>query len=58
MQLEDISTSLVRGDAGAAERLTREALEEGFAPRLILEEGLIAGMNSVGVKFRNKEGLP
>ncbi len=55
MQLEEISMSLVRGDAGAVERLTREALEEGIPPRLILEEGLIAGMTIVGVKFRNNE---
>ncbi|MBZ5554346.1 MAG: corrinoid protein [Acidobacteriia bacterium] len=55
MELEEISGSLVRGDSGAVESLTRRALEEGFSPRVILEEGLIAGMNVVGMKFRNNE---
>ncbi|MBZ5535975.1 MAG: corrinoid protein [Acidobacteriia bacterium] len=55
MQLEEISRSLVRGDPGAVEKLTRQALDEGFPPRVILEEGLIAGMSVVGMKFRNNE---
>lgn len=55
MELEEISRSLVRGDSGEVEKLTRQALEEGFPPRAILEEGLIAGMNVVGVKFRCNE---
>jgi 5-methyltetrahydrofolate--homocysteine methyltransferase len=55
MELEEISMSLVRGDSGAVETLTRQALDKGFPPRAILDAGLIAGMNVVGVRFRNNE---
>lgn len=40
----------MRGEVGADE-LTKLALEEGIKPTEILEQGLIPGMNAVGLKF-------
>ena len=40
----------MRGEVGADE-LTKHALEEGINPTEILEQGLIPGMNAVGLKF-------
>jgi len=40
----------MRGEVGADE-LTKQALEEGIKPTEILEQGLIPGMNAVGLKF-------
>ncbi len=40
----------MRGEVGADE-LTRQALEAGIKPVEILEQGLIPGMNAVGLKF-------
>jgi 5-methyltetrahydrofolate--homocysteine methyltransferase len=55
MRLDDIADSLIRGDANEAARLTREALDAGFAPDAVLERGLMAGMSVIGVKFKNNE---
>ncbi len=43
----------MRGQPGAFE-LTRLALDEGTPAKLVLEHGLIAGMNRVGENFRAK----
>ena len=40
----------MRGEVGADE-LTKQALEAGLKPAEILEQGLIPGMNAVGLKF-------
>jgi methanogenic corrinoid protein MtbC1 len=40
----------MRGEVGADE-LTKQALEVGIKPAEILEQGLIPGMNAVGLKF-------
>lgn len=40
----------MRGEVGADE-LTKQALEDGIMPTEILEQGLIPGMNAVGLKF-------
>jgi methanogenic corrinoid protein MtbC1 len=48
----------MKGKDGADE-LTRMALDEGFGPGEILEQGLMNGMEKVGVKFReNKIFVP
>ena len=51
MQL--ISYNLIVGDHHAVDRLTRQALDDGFSANTILDDGLIAGMAIVGVKFRD-----
>ena len=42
----------LQGEDGVDE-LTRRALEEGIAPADILQQGLVAGMRNIGVKFRD-----
>ena len=51
--LQDVACNLISGDQHAVDRLTKEALERGFSPSTILDDGLIAGMRVVGVKFRD-----
>ena len=53
--LVNISEELQKGKAKVVSQLVAEALESGIAPNDILTEGFIAGMNVVGVKFRNNE---
>ncbi|MBI4427965.1 MAG: corrinoid protein [Ignavibacteriales bacterium] len=53
--LEQISTNLQEGYAERVKKLTVEALEARIPPQTILTEGLIAGMDVVGKKFKNNE---
>ena len=55
LDLNEISEALQRGDAGKVEKLVRLALAEKLSPKEILENGLIKGMNIIGVKFKNNE---
>ena len=48
-----LAQHLIDGHADDVARLTREALDEGQAPSDILERGLIAGMQVIGVRFRD-----
>jgi len=50
--LERIAQGLEAGDDAALPQLVREALAQGIAATTILDDGLIAGMNEVGEKFR------
>ena len=51
--MQDISVSLIKGDNNKVDQLTQEALKSGFTANTILDDGLIAGMAIVGVKFRD-----
>lgn len=53
--LAEISEKLQTGRAEAVKSLVQEALEKGVKPKEILEEGLLAGMNIIGEKFKNNE---
>ena len=53
--LKAIAENLINGKAPAVEEGVRQALDEGVGVRDILHEGLIAGMNVVGQKFKNNE---
>jgi 5-methyltetrahydrofolate--homocysteine methyltransferase len=55
VDLASIAEALQRGDVGKVEELIRLALEEELSPKEILENGLIKGMNIVGIKFKNNE---
>jgi len=55
VDLNNISESLQRGDAESVKELVTKALEEELLPKDILENGLIKGMNVIGVKFKNNE---
>lgn len=53
--LAGISHHLQRGRAGRVGELVRELLERGVPPVKILNDGLIDGMNEVGLRFRDNE---
>ncbi|HOF02446.1 MAG TPA: corrinoid protein [Atribacterota bacterium] len=55
MDFKDISNALQRGEAERVAELVRTALAEQCPPQDILEEGLIDGMNIIGLKFKNNE---
>ncbi len=49
---ERLSTAVIEGNGEKATQLVRKGLDEGLAPREILEHGLVVGMNEVGVRFK------
>ena len=53
--LEQISEAIQKGDQNQIKALVLEALEQGQAPAIILNQGLIAGMDVVGAKFQAGE---
>lgn len=50
--LKQIAQCLENGDDAGVPPLVRQALTDGIIPKTILDDGLIAGMNTVGEKFR------
>ena len=55
MNLQEISLQLQAGKAKIVKKLVQEAIEAGIPAQQILEEGLLSGMNIIGVKFKNNE---
>lgn len=53
--LNEISENLQAGKAKVVKAQVQQALDEGISAQQILEEGLMAGMNIVGEKFRKNE---
>lgn len=53
--LQQLAQHLIDGHADEVSRLVLEALGEGVPAETILEQGLIAGMTVVGVRFRDNE---
>jgi 5-methyltetrahydrofolate--homocysteine methyltransferase len=53
--LTKISELMQRGNAREIKVLTQQAIDEGVNPKQILDEGLLAAMSVVGVKFKNNE---
>jgi len=53
--LEKIAEHLEQGDAERVLDLTRRALSEKLPPKTVLDDGLIAGMQVVGEKFKLHE---
>ena len=53
--LNEISENLQRGKAKVVKQLVEQAVEEGIAPAVILNEGLLSGMNVIGEKFKTNE---
>lgn len=49
---EKISTSIIEGDNKKAPELVQKALDDGLDAKDILDNGLIFGMNEVGVRFK------
>ncbi len=55
MSLQAISESLQKGKAKDVKQLVQEQLDNGTKAKEILEEGLMAGMNIVGQRFKKNE---
>ena len=53
--LEALAQVIIKGDQQSAVNMTKAALEEGVAPKAILDNGLIAGMDIVGARFKKNE---
>ncbi len=52
MKLADLSQAVIAGDSELAEKLTREALEQGIPARSIYLDALIPAMEEVGKKMQ------
>ena len=50
--MQDIAAALIDGDHHTVDELTEAALEDGTEALEIMDDGLIAGMGIVGIKFR------
>ena len=53
--LNDISENLQKGKAKVVAELVQTALDQGISPDTILNEGLLAGMEIIGEKFKDNE---
>jgi len=51
--MQGIAYALITGNHGDVDQLTKQALDDGYTANSILDDGLIAGMSIVGVKFRD-----
>ena len=50
-----MTESLIAGKVDEVANLTKEALDTGLSPQDILEQGLLAGMDVVGQRFKANE---
>ena len=55
MDIHEISVQLQAGKAKAVKALVQQAIDEGYSAETILKEGLMDGMDVIGVKFKNNE---
>ena len=53
--LKALSDAIIKGDQKTAVEITQAAIDAGTAPGTILEDGLIAGMNVIGTRFKANE---
>ncbi len=53
--LKALADAVIKGDQKTAVDVTKQALDEGTSPKTVLEDGLIAGMNVIGVRFKANE---
>lgn len=53
--LKALGDAIIKGDQKTAVDITKQALDEGMAPASILADGLIAGMNVIGIRFKANE---
>lgn len=52
---QEMSEFLQKGRAKNVKALVQQALDEGMDPKIILNEGLLSGMMTIGEKFKNNE---
>ena len=50
--MQEIAAALIEGENDVVDRLTQQALADGTEALEIMDDGLIAGMGIVGIKFR------
>lgn len=55
VDLKMIAENLIKGQSAKVKELVQQAVNEGVDVQKILNEGLIAGMNVVGAKFKANE---
>jgi 5-methyltetrahydrofolate--homocysteine methyltransferase len=53
--LKKIKESLIEGNSENVSTLTKQALENGISPEMILNDGMIPGMDIIGEKFQAHE---
>jgi len=53
--LKALADAVIKGDQATAVSITKAALGEGTAPKTVLDQGLIAGMDIVGDRFKKNE---
>jgi len=53
--LKALAEAIIKGDQNTAVQITKSALKEGTAAKSILEDGLIAGMDVIGSRFKKNE---
>jgi 5-methyltetrahydrofolate--homocysteine methyltransferase len=53
--LKALSEAVIRGSQKTAVEITKAAIDEDISPEKILNEGLIAGMNVIGGRFKKNE---
>ena len=53
--LEEISENLQKGKAKAVKELVQQALDQRISAKSVLQDGLLAGMDVIGGKFKNNE---
>jgi len=53
--LEDIAQAVVAGDKNKVLELTQKTIVEKLDPMTIINQGLVAGMDIVGPRFKNGE---
>jgi 5-methyltetrahydrofolate--homocysteine methyltransferase len=53
--LKALSDAIIKGDQNKSVEITRQALADGMAAKSVLDDGLIAGMDIVGARFKKNE---
>ncbi|WP_206813087.1 cobalamin B12-binding domain-containing protein [Paradesulfitobacterium ferrireducens] len=51
----DLAESVITGNFGKVKEITQEMIDKGIGPLEIINDGLIAGMNVVGVRFKAED---
>ncbi len=53
--IQEISAALKRGNVNGVQQAVKLALEQNKKPKEILDRGMLAAMEEIGVKFKNNE---
>ena len=51
--MQNIAYALISGNDRDVDELTKQALDQHYEPNIVLDDGLIAGMAVIGIKFRD-----